>query len=206
MWLVQECYSGITPTGGPLLDHTSSPDRGAPVSRPWYYHPLFHWWRGIWWVGNIEHGYYGAASVEGARLVVLPWAVQVPFCSGLSRSESGDEEGFQIVGTYIELCWGGVNIWGPIWGSGKSWTHGQNPKWRHGTTGWAPWVKYTRIIPQLSYGGLGVLLQLKWQYLHMTVLRVGIIMRHIGEALVETFFPALLGWGGVGSIPTSRKS
>ena len=71
------------------------------------------------------------------------------------------------------------------------------------------WVKpqveawYHRVIvlgkvdqrhPQLDYAGLGVSLQLKWQYLRRNFPRVGTLMDPLKEALREKFFPSP-SWG-----------
>ena len=49
--------------------------------------------------------------------------------------------------------------------------------------------------PQLFYAGLGMLLQLEWQYLQRTVPGIGTMIGPIEEALREKFFPALFGGG-----------
>ena len=51
--------------------------------------------------------------------------------------------------------------------------------------------KIARRHPQLAYDGLGMSLQLEWQYLQRTVTGVGTLMGPIEEALREKFFPAL---------------
>ena len=43
----------------------------------------------------------------------------------------------------------------------------------------------------MAYAGLGMLLQLEWQYLQRTVPVVGTLMDPVEEALREKFFPAL---------------
>ena len=53
--------------------------------------------------------------------------------------------------------------------------------------------KIARKQPQSVYYGLGMSLQLEWQYLQMTVPGVGTLMVPIEEALKEKFFPALFG-------------
>ena len=53
--------------------------------------------------------------------------------------------------------------------------------------------KIARWHPQSSYVGLGMPLQLKWQYLQRTVPGVGTLMGPIEEALREKFFPSLFG-------------
>ena len=65
------------------------------------------------------------------------------------------------------------------------------------------WAHRSRFIgkisqrhPQSTYAGLGILLQLEWQYLQRTVPGVGTLMVPIEEALREKFFPALFGGGG----------
>ena len=62
------------------------------------------------------------------------------------------------------------------------------------------WAHGVRVLgkinqrhPQLAYDGLGMLLQLEWQYLQRTVPRVGTLMGPIEEALREKFSPALFG-------------
>ena len=62
---------------------------------------------------------------------------------------------------------------------------------------WAQGVKVLGKIsqrqPQLAYTGLGMLLQLEWQYLQRTVPGDGTLMGPIEEALREKFFPTLFG-------------
>ena len=53
--------------------------------------------------------------------------------------------------------------------------------------------KISRLHPQSAYAGLGMSLQLEWQYLQRTVPGVGTLMGIIEEALREKFFPALFG-------------
>ena len=53
--------------------------------------------------------------------------------------------------------------------------------------------KISQRHPQSAYAGLGVSLQLKWQYLQSTVPGDGTLMGPIKESLRETFFPALFG-------------
>ena len=62
------------------------------------------------------------------------------------------------------------------------------------------WAHGVRVLgkivqqhPQLAYDGLGMSLQLHWQYLERTVPRVGTLMGLIEEALREKFFPTLFG-------------
>ena len=54
-------------------------------------------------------------------------------------------------------------------------------------------VKIAQWHPQLAYAGLGMLLQLEWQYLQSTVPRVGTLIGPIEESIREKFFPALFG-------------
>ena len=60
------------------------------------------------------------------------------------------------------------------------------------------WTHRVRVLgqiaqqhPQSAYAGLGISLQLKWQYLQRTVPGVGTLVGPIEEALREKFFPAL---------------
>ena len=62
--------------------------------------------------------------------------------------------------------------------------------WSHGVR---VLVKISQRHPQLAYAGLGMSLQLEWQYLQRTVPGVGTLMGPIEEALREKFFPALFG-------------
>ena len=62
--------------------------------------------------------------------------------------------------------------------------------WAHGVKVLA---KITRRQPQLAYAGLGMSLQLEWQYLQRTVPGVGTLMGPIEEALREKIFPSLFG-------------
>ena len=72
------------------------------------------------------------------------------------------------------------------------------------------WVHGVRVLGrisrrhlQLAYAGLGMSLQLQWQYLQSTVPGVGNMMGPNEEALIEKFF--LRYPGGRRSTPTSRK-
>ena len=60
--------------------------------------------------------------------------------------------------------------------------------WDHGVR---VLVKYIPKNPQLACSGLGMLLQLDWQYLEMTVLVFGTLIGPIEEALRRKFFPVL---------------
>ena len=53
--------------------------------------------------------------------------------------------------------------------------------------------KIARRHPQSAYAGLGMLLQLEWQYLQRTVPGVGNLMGPIEEALREKLSPSLFG-------------
>ena len=83
----------------------------------------------------------------------------------------------------------------------EAWVKPQVEVWAHGVKVLA---KIPRRHPQLAYAGLGMSLQLEWQYLQRTVPGVGTLMGHIKEALREKFFPSLFGGGR--SHPTSGKS
>ena len=54
-----------------------------------------------------------------------------------------------------------------------------------------------------AYSGLGLSIQLEWQYLQRNVLGVVTCTGPIKEALIATFLHALLGGGGV--MPTSKN-
>ena len=84
----------------------------------------------------------------------------------------------------------------------EEWLKPQVEAWAHGVI---VLVKIAQQHPQMAYAGLGVLFQLEWYYLHITVLGVGTLMGPIEEALREKFFPALF-WGGKRSTPTFGKS
>ena len=60
--------------------------------------------------------------------------------------------------------------------------------WAHGVKVLA---KISQRHPQSAYVGLGMSLQLEWQYLQRTVPGVGTLMGPIEEALREKFFPTL---------------
>ena len=61
--------------------------------------------------------------------------------------------------------------------------------------------KIANRYPQFAYTGLGMLLQIGWQYLQRTVPGVGSLMGPIEDALREAFFPALFGGEEVSSNP-----
>ena len=52
-------------------------------------------------------------------------------------------------------------------------------------------AKMAKRYPQLAHSGLGLLLQLEWQYLQRTVHEVGSMMSTIDDALREAFFPKI---------------
>ena len=54
-------------------------------------------------------------------------------------------------------------------------------------------AKIAKRYPQLAYDGLGMSLQLKWQYLQRTVPGVASLMVPIEDALRQAFFPVLFG-------------
>ena len=60
-------------------------------------------------------------------------------------------------------------------------------------------AKISRRHPQSAYSGLGMSLELQWQYLQRNVPRVDTLMGPIEEALREKFFPSLFGGKGVNS-------
>ena len=49
--------------------------------------------------------------------------------------------------------------------------------------------KIAKQYPQLAYAGLGILLQIQWQYLQRTVPGVGSLRGSIENSLREAFFP-----------------
>ena len=53
--------------------------------------------------------------------------------------------------------------------------------------------KIANRYPQSSHAGLGMSLQLEWQYLQRNIPGVVYIMGPIEDALREAFFPALFG-------------
>ena len=70
----------------------------------------------------------------------------------------------------------------------EAWVKPQVEAWDHGVRVLG---KIDRRHPQLDYYGLGMLLQLEWQYLQRTVPGVGTLMGPIEEALREKLPPAL---------------
>ena len=72
----------------------------------------------------------------------------------------------------------------------EAWLKPQVEAWAHGVRFL---VKIARRHPQSAYTGLGILLQLEWQYLQRTVPGVGTLMGPIEESLREKLFPALFG-------------
>ena len=72
----------------------------------------------------------------------------------------------------------------------KAWVKPQVEAWAHGVRVLG---KIARQHPQLSYAGLGMSLQLEWQYLQRTVPGVVTLMCPIEEAIREKFFPTLFG-------------
>ena len=74
------------------------------------------------------------------------------------------------------------------WDQLEAWVKPQVEAWAHGVRVLA---KIARQHPQSAYFGLGMSLQIKWQYLQRTVPGVGTLMGPIEEALREKLFPAL---------------
>ena len=72
----------------------------------------------------------------------------------------------------------------------EAWVKPQVEAWAHGVRVLG---KITPRQPQSAYAGLGMLLQLKWQYLQRTVHGVGTLMDTIEEAIKDKFFPVLFG-------------
>ena len=70
------------------------------------------------------------------------------------------------------------------------WVKPQAEAWAHGVRVLG---KIDRQDPQSDYARLGMLLQLEWKYLQMTVPGVGTLMGPIEEALREKFFLTLFG-------------
>ena len=87
------------------------------------------------------------------------------------------------------------------WDQLEEWVKHQVEAWAHG---FRVLGKIARRHSQSAYSGLGILLQLDWQYLQRTVPGVGTLMGPIEKALREKFFPAL--FGGRRSMPTLGKS
>ena len=72
----------------------------------------------------------------------------------------------------------------------EEWVRSKVEAWAHGVRILA---KIARQYPQSAYAGLGMSLQLKWQYLQSNVPGVGYLVGTIKGALREAFFPALFG-------------
>ena len=72
----------------------------------------------------------------------------------------------------------------------EAWVKPQVEAWDHGVNVLA---QIARRHPQSAYAGLGMSLQLEWQYLQRTVPGVGTLMGPIEEARREKCFPALFG-------------
>ena len=72
----------------------------------------------------------------------------------------------------------------------EAWVKPQVEAWSHGVKVLA---KIPRRHPQSAYAGLGMSLQLEWQYLQRTVPGVGTLLGPIEEALREKLFPSLFG-------------
>ena len=70
----------------------------------------------------------------------------------------------------------------------EAWLKPQVEVWAHGIRVLS---KIDWRHPQWSYAGLGMSLQIEWQYLQITVPGVGTLMGPIEEDLREKFFPAL---------------
>ena len=62
--------------------------------------------------------------------------------------------------------------------------------WDHGVRTLS---KISKRYPQLAYSGLGMSVQIEWQYLQRTVPGVGTLMGPIEDALIEAILPALFG-------------
>ena len=70
------------------------------------------------------------------------------------------------------------------------WVRPKVEAWAHGVR---TLDKIAKQYPQLAYYGLGMSLQIEWQYLQRTVPGVGTMMGPIEDTLREDFFPALFG-------------
>ena len=75
----------------------------------------------------------------------------------------------------------------------EAWVKPQVEAWDHGVRVLG---KISLRHPQLAYAGLGMSMQLEWQYLQRTVPGVGTLMGPIEEALREKFFPLTIQGGG----------
>ena len=83
-----------------------------------------------------------------------------------------------------------------------AWVKPQLEAWAHGVRVLG---KIARQHPQSAYAGLGMPLQLEWQYLQTTVPVVDTLMVPIEEALRDKSFPTVIRGGGR-STPTFGKS
>ena len=61
-------------------------------------------------------------------------------------------------------------------------------------------AKFAAQSPQMSYTGLGILLQLEWQYLKRNIPKVIDLMETIQKDITKDFFPILFARGGVRSM------
>ena len=85
----------------------------------------------------------------------------------------------------------------------EAWVKPQVEAWAHGVRVLG---KISRRHPQSDYAGLGMSLQLEWQYLQRTVPGVGTLMGPIEEALRENPPPPPRYSGVMISQPTFGKS
>ena len=72
----------------------------------------------------------------------------------------------------------------------EEWMQLKVEAWDHGVCNLD---KIANWYPQLAYAGLGISLQIEWQYLQRTVPEVGSLMGPIEDDLREAFLPALFG-------------
>ena len=85
------------------------------------------------------------------------------FIEELPAQEAAARREFEAEGMELKFVWGrGGKTWGPLWGPGKSWSHGCDRKWSHGVYGVCDLGYISKRQPQSDYVGLGIFLQLGW--------------------------------------------
>ena len=114
------------------------------------------------------------------------------FISVTPGQEAGTKRAFTAEGIVLNFVSGHIYLGAYLGPQAEleAWVKPQVEAWAHGVKVLA---KITRRQPQSAYAGLGMSLQLEWQYLQRTISGVGTLMGPIEEALREKLFPSLFG-------------
>ena len=129
---------------------------------------------------------------RGVDRECVPKPAKSLFIADSPEQEESSKREFAAEGMELNFIGGSQYLWvylGP-WEELEAWVKSQVEAWSHGVRVLG---KISKRHPQSAYDGLGMPLQLDWNYLQRNVPIVGTLMSPIEEALRETFFPALFG-------------